>query len=78
MEGQKDGKADVFEMRHRPFAFAGGVSLLFADFSLLLFGLGQEVDEVLLPDGGGGVGAVTAGRVGDGDEDEFGVGHLRD
>ena len=45
---------------------------------LFLFGLGEEVDEVLLPDGGLGVGAVTAGGVGDGDEDEFGVRHLRD
>ena len=45
---------------------------------LFLFCLGEEVDEVLLPDGGCGVGAVAAGGVGDGDEDEFGVGHLGD
>ena len=30
----------------------------------------QEPDQVVLPDGGHGVGAVAAGRVGDGDEDE--------
>ena len=52
--------------------------LLFLFLCLLFFGLGEEVDEVLLPDGGDGVGAVAAGGVGDGDEDEFGVGHLSD
>ena len=50
----------------------------FVSFYLFLFCLGEEVDEVLLPDIGYGVGAVAAGRVGDGDEDEFGVGHLCD
>jgi len=45
---------------------------------LFLFRLGEEVDEVLLPDGGVGVGAVAAGGVGDGDKDELCVGHLRD
>ena len=48
------------------------------DLWLLLFGLGQEVDEVLLPDGGLSVGAVAAGGVGDGDEDELCVGHACD
>ena len=50
----------------------------FGSGRLFFLGLGEEVDEVLLPDGGVGVGAVAAGGVGDGDEDEFGVGHLRD
>ena len=45
---------------------------------LLFLGLSQEVDEVVLPDGGLGVGAVAAGGVGDGDEDELCVGHLVD
>ena len=47
-------------------------------FFLFLFCLCQEVDEVVLPDGGLGVGAVAAGGVGDGEEDELGVGHLGD
>lgn len=42
----------------------------------LLLCLPQEVDEVLLPDAGDGVSAVAAGGVGDGEEDEFGVGDL--
>ena len=45
---------------------------------LFFLGLLEEIDEVLPPDGGDGVGAVAAGGVGDGDEDEFGVGHLCD
>ena len=45
---------------------------------LFSLALGEEVDEVLLPDGGDSVGAVAAGEVGDGNEDELGVGHLRD
>ena len=44
----------------------------------LFGGLGHEVDEVLLPDDGLGVGAVAAGGVGDGDEDELRVGHAGD
>jgi hypothetical protein len=63
----------MFRMERPLFAFARWRLFLF-----WLFGLGEEVDEVLLPDGGGGVGAVAASGVGDGDEDEFGVGHLRD
>lgn len=35
----------------------------------------EEVDEVVLPDGGLGVGAVAAGGVADGKEDELCVGH---
>ena len=42
------------------------------------FGLVKEVDHVVFPDGGLGVGAVAAGGVGDGEEDEAGVGHLVD
>src|SRR5581483_1943270 len=38
-------------------------------------GFGEELDQVLLPDGGGGVGSVAAGLVGDGDEDELCVRH---
>ena len=49
--------------------FCRGMSGLFG------FGFGHEVDEVLLPDGSYGVGAVAAGGVGDGDEDEFCLGH---
>ena len=45
---------------------------------LFSFGLGEEVGEVLLPDGGLGVGAVAASGIGDGDEDELGVGYLCD
>jgi len=44
----------------------------------LLGGLGHEVDEVLLPDDGLGVGAMAAGGVGDGDQDELGVGYPGD
>jgi hypothetical protein len=40
------------------------------------FGFGHEIDEVLLPDGGYGVGAVASGGVGDGDENELCLGHL--
>ena len=47
-------------------------------FLFFWFGLGEEVDEVLLPYGGLGVGAVASGGVGDGDKDELGVGHLGD
>ena len=43
---------------------------------MLRFGFGEEFDEIVLPDGGGGVGAVAAGLVGDGDEDELCVRHL--
>lgn len=41
-----------------------------------MLGLGsfEEVDEVLFPDGGLGVGSVASGGVGGGDEDEGGVG----
>jgi hypothetical protein len=67
----------VSSFRLRSDFSVGLAPLLFVYLSLLLFGLGEEVDEVLLPDGGGGVGAVAAGGVGDGDEDEFGVRHLR-
>ena len=44
--------------------FLGGLGLGFV----------EELDEVLLPDGGLGVGSVAVGLVGDGDEDELGVG----
>jgi hypothetical protein len=54
----------------RGAAFLGG--------QLFFLCLGEEVNEVLLPDAGDGVGAVAASSVGDGDEDEFGVGHLGD
>jgi hypothetical protein len=40
------------------------------------FSVGEELEEVVFPDGGLGVGAVAAGCVGDGEEDEFGVGDL--
>src|ERR1700733_5325918 len=40
--------------------------------------MSEEVDEVLLPDGGVGMRSVAAGGVGDGVEDELCVGHLRD
>lgn len=50
--------------------FCRGMSGLFG------FGFGHEVDEVLLPDGGDRMGAVASGSVGDGDEDEFCLGHL--
>lgn len=45
---------------------------------LFFLGLGEEVDEVLLPDDGVGVGAMASSGVGDGDVDEFGVRHLLD
>ena len=38
---------------------------------LLRLGLAEEIDEVVLPDGGLGVGAVAAGGIGDGNEDEL-------
>ncbi len=63
-------KREERRLRCCRFFFGLGMSGLFG------FGFGHEVDEVLLPDGGDGVGAVAAGGVGDGDEDEFGVGHL--
>ncbi len=37
------------------------------------FGLAHEVNEVLLPDVGNGVGAVASGFVSDREEDESGV-----
>ena len=40
------------------------------------FRFGHEVDEVLLPDFGYGVGSVASSGVGDGDEDEFGFRHF--
>src|SRR6185437_11487292 len=43
---------------------------------VLGFGFGEEFDEVVLPDGGLGVGAVAVGLVGDGDEDELRVRHF--
>lgn len=43
---------------------------------MLRLGFGEELNEVLLPDGGGGVGAVAVSLIGDGDEDELGVRHL--
>jgi hypothetical protein len=55
-----------------------GHPIFAAPIVLFFLGLGEEVDEVLLPDDGLRVGAVAAGGVGDGDEDEFGVGHLGD
>lgn len=41
-------------------------------------GLFEEVDEVVLPDGGHGVGAVASGLVRDGDEYELCVRHVVD
>ena len=45
---------------------------------MLRRGLVEELDEVVLPDGGHGVGAVAAGFVGDGDEDKLCVRHVVD
>jgi hypothetical protein len=43
--------------------------------ALFLLGLVEKVDEVVLPDGGLGVGAVAAGGISDGEKDELRVGH---
>ena len=54
------------------------MSLIACSGQLLLRRLLQQLDEVVFPDGGLGVGAVAAGCVGGGDEDELGVRHLLD
>jgi len=45
---------------------------------LFRFRFFEELDEVGLPEGGQGVGAVAAGFVGDGEEDELCVWHVVD
>src|SRR5271163_1553859 len=53
------------------------IANIFCYKPLLLFRLLEELNQVILPDCGLRVGAVSAGGVGDGDEDELGVRHFR-
>src|SRR5476651_1920993 len=54
-------------------------SPLFMDaLGLLLACSGQKIDQVGLPDGGLGMSAVAPGGIRDGNQNEFGIGHLRD
>src|SRR6185437_9770866 len=76
--GRRDNDIARYRTRyHHPVASRRGWSTRFGYGCLVLgFGFGEEFDEVVLPDGGLGVGAVAVGLVGDGDEDELRVRHF--